>query len=159
MSHYATLYVFVDTTVIDVDVEQVTEDLIVKCIFQHTLSVKCYIQLVSYVLGGYHEGVCLEGEREASHIFNDLVSGTYTLLVYGLDTQHPYCLPTGYHDYITVINIDQTQTLSITSPTITQHTSNNLYLPTAVFLVHSSYSKIIDYESATSSDSICTEGI
>ena len=115
------------TRVIDVDVEQVTGGvIIVKCIFQHTLSVKCYIQLVSDVLGGYHEGVCLEGEGEASHIFNDLVSGTYTLLVYGLDTQHPYCLPSGYHDYITVIN--NTDITTVTSdPTIIHQTIESMY--------------------------------
>ena len=151
------------TGVIDVYVEQVTGGvIIVKCMFQHTLSVKCYIQLVSDVLGGYYEGVCLEGEGEASHIFNDLVSGTYTVLVYGLDTQHPYCLPSGYHDYITVINIDQTQIPSMTPPTVIQPTSNNLlslllYQQLYFYIVCSSY--YIDSGSSSSSDSICAEGI
>ena len=127
--HFMLLFMFcTGTRVIDVDVEQVTGGvIIVKCMFHHTLLVKCYIQLVSDVLGGYYEGVCLEGEGEASHIFNDLVSGTYTVLVYGLDTQHPYCLPSGYHDYITVINNTDITTMT-SDPTIIHQTIESMYI-------------------------------
>ena len=56
----------------------------IRCTFQYTLSEKCYVQLVSDVMDGYHEGVYLEGETEASHNFTGLLSGTYVILVHGL---------------------------------------------------------------------------
>ena len=43
------------------------------CIFQHTLSQICYVQLVDSASGGFHEGAYLHGEGKASHIFTGLV--------------------------------------------------------------------------------------
>lgn len=102
-------------TDIIVDVELVTGAVIVQCIFDNIPIKKCYIQLVSDVLGGYHEGGCLEVEGVASHSFTDLVPGMYTLLVYGLDRKDELCLPSGHQDYITVFSITTSQTIPVTS--------------------------------------------
>ena len=66
------------------NVQQFSGGIHVRCIFQHTLSEKCYVQLVSDIMNGFNDREYLEGENKASHMFTDLVSGTYTVLVYGL---------------------------------------------------------------------------
>ena len=103
---------YIGTRVVDVDVDMVTGGVVVRCGFQDTLSVKCFVQLVSGVHGGHYEGECLEGGREASHVFTGLMPSTYTVLVYGLDSQEPSCLPSARHDYITVITVNNTSTVS-----------------------------------------------
>ena len=97
----------VGTTVVDVDVEVMRLGVVVRCGFQYTLSEKCYVQLVSSIHGGYHEGECLEGGKDASNVFTGLMSGTYVVLVYGLGSQETRCLPSGHQDYITTININK----------------------------------------------------
>ena len=112
---------------IDVDVELEAGGVAVRCGFQDTLSVRCYVQLVSGDHGGYHEGECLEGGREAGHVFTDLEAGTYTVLVYGLDSRQPSCLPSDHHDYIAVITVTsgaQTSSSEM-SPSLTPQTSKN----------------------------------
>ena len=107
-----------------VNVHQWNDGVDVSCIFQHTLSDKCYVQLVSCVMGGFHEGEYLEGEEEASHSFTDLVSGTYTVLVYGLEREKISCSPPDDPDYITVVSMSALQQTSLTSvPVITQEPS------------------------------------
>ena len=85
---------------VDVDVEVVRGGVVVRCGFQDTLSEKCFVQLVSGAHGGYYEEKCLEGGRDASYTFTGLVSATYTVLVYGLDSQESSCLPSSHHNYI-----------------------------------------------------------
>ena len=133
-----TYYFSKGTRVVDVDVEVVRGGVVVRCGFQDTLSDKCFVQLVSGAHGGYYEGECLEGGREASHVFTGLMSATYTVLVYGLDSQESSCLPSAHHNYITVITVmNGTQTPPMTLlPTVTLHTSEmNNYANT--ILVHS----------------------
>ena len=92
----------------------------IRCTFQYTLSEKCYVQLVSDVMDGYHEGVYLEGETEASHNFTGLLSGTYVILVYGLRGDSTACPPLGGPDYITVANVTTSELTSNTPlPSVT----------------------------------------
>ena len=125
---------------VDVGVEVVRGGVVVRCGFQDTLSEKCFVQLVSGAHGGYYEGECLEGGREASHVFTGLVATTYTVLVFGLDSHEAYCLPSARHDYITVITVmNETLTPPVTLlPTVTQHTSENI-MQTLAPIVHSTH--------------------
>ena len=114
----------IGTTIIIVDVQQLTRGIHIKCKFQYTLSNKCYVQLVSEVMDGYYERVYLEGEREASHNFTELVSGVYTILVYGQRREGlSFQLP-GDPDYITIARVATVQPTSVTSqPSMTHNPS------------------------------------
>ena len=112
-------------------VHQWNDGIHVLCVFQHTLSDKCYVQLVSTIMGGFHEGEYLEGEEEASYSFTNLASGTYTVLVYGLKREVS-CLPPHDPDYITVVSVNtsQQQTPVTSFPTSThdhEQSRHNLY--------------------------------
>ena len=96
-----------------VDIQQLTGGVALRCIFQHTLSQTCYVQLVGSASGGFHEGACLQGEREASHMFTGLVSGTYAVLVYGQRRDEASCSLYGDPDYITVVSIAHDQPTSV----------------------------------------------
>ena len=92
-----------------VDAFQLNDDITVRCIFERTLSERCYVQLVSGVMGGFHKVVYLEGEDETSYSFTGLTSGTYTVLVYGQSRETQFCSPPGDPDYITAISVGATQ--------------------------------------------------
>ena len=113
-------------------VHQWNDGIHVLCVFQHTLSDKCYVQLVSTIVGGFHEGEYLEGEEEASYRFTDLASGTYAVLVYGLEREEMFCSLPHDPNYITVISLSNSQQLTpVTSfPTNThdnEQSRHNLY--------------------------------
>ena len=112
-----TLYIFIGTTVIVANVHQWNDEVTVLCVFQHTLSKMCYVQLVSDVMRGFYKRVYIEGEEEASHTFTGLMSGTYTVLVYGLERGEATCSPPE-PDYVTVVYVNTTlhtsETLTLT---------------------------------------------
>ena len=118
----------VGTTVILVNVHQWNDGVDVSCIFRHTLSDKCYVQLVSGVMGGFHKGEYLEGEEEASHSFTGLVSGTYTVLVFGLEREETSCSPPDDPDYITVVSVSALQQTSVTSVPVITHEPSMIIL-------------------------------
>ncbi|CAI8051925.1 hypothetical protein GBAR_LOCUS28408 [Geodia barretti] len=75
----------INTRVVRVEVGELEGEVVVRCVFRHTLSQRCYVQLVSSeVEGGFQEGGCVEGEGEGVHRFPGLLPATYTVLVYGL---------------------------------------------------------------------------
>ena len=112
------------TTVILVTVHQWTNQVIVSCTFQHTLSDKCYVQVVSDIMNGFHEGEYLEGEEDASHSFTGLVPGTYSILVYGVGREEVSCSLHRDPDYITVVNVNTTEHAAVTTvPVITPEPS------------------------------------
>ena len=98
------------------EVHQWTDEVDVSCIFHHTLSDKCFVQLVSDIMDGFHEAANLEGEEKASYRFTDLVPGTYIVLVYGLGIEDVSCSLSRDPDYITVVNVITT---SYTSESVT----------------------------------------
>lgn len=100
-------------------VDQWNDRIDVLCMFQHTLSDKCYIQLV---MDWFHKGDYVEGAVEANYSFTGLESGTYTVLVYGLESGVEHCLPPGDPDYITVVSVSATN-LQTPVPTITKEPS------------------------------------
>ena len=105
----------IGTRVILVNVHLGEDGVDVLCSFQHTLAESCYVQLVSDM---FHDGEYLEGSREgeASHSFTGLMSGTYTVLVYGVGRKETSCLPL-FHDpdYVTVVNVTVSQHSPVTS--------------------------------------------
>ena len=111
------------------EIHQWTDEVYVSCIFPHTLSDMCYVQLVSDIMNGFHEAEYLEGEEEASHRFTGLVPGTYTVLVYGLGKEEVSCLLPRDPDYITVVNVITTKHASVTSaPVITPELSTCIHI-------------------------------
>ena len=85
-------------------------EVVVRCVFRHTLSQKCYVQLVSSeVDGGFLEGGCVEGEGEGGHRFPGLLPATYTVLVYGVGGGgggEESCSPApGDPDYMSVVTV------------------------------------------------------
>jgi hypothetical protein len=99
----------INTRVVGVEVSEVEGEVVVRCVFRHTLSQRCYVQLVSSeVEGGFQEGGCVEGEGEGVHRFPGLLPTTYTVLVYGLAAGggEDSCSPApGDPDYITVATV------------------------------------------------------
>jgi hypothetical protein len=99
----------ISTRVLIVEVEELEGEVVVRCVFRHTLSQRCYVQLVSSeVEGGFQEGGCVEGEGEGVHRFPGLLPTTYTVLVYGLAAGggEDSCSPApGDPDYITVATV------------------------------------------------------
>ena len=93
----------------------------VTCVFQYTLSDKCYVLLVSDVLKRSQKGKYLEGDKEASLRFTGLPFGMYAVLVYGLGRNEAFSSPKHHPDYVTVIrvtashHISETSTLATTS--------------------------------------------
>ena len=100
------------------NIHQANDGVDVLCSFQHTLAKSCYVQLVS---GTFHEGQHLEGEGGASHSFTDLMSGTYTVLVYGLGREETSCSPPHDPDYVTVVSVTASQHASVTSVPVMTH--------------------------------------
>ena len=94
------------------DVQELEGVVVVRCVFRHTLSKRCYVQLVSGVEGGFYEGGCVEGEGEASLRFPGLSPATYTVLVYGLEISCSY--GGGTPDYITVVTVSGPCPTSVT---------------------------------------------
>ena len=121
MSIWYILIPCIGTTVILVTVYQLRDEITVLCVFRHTLSNMCYVQLVSDVMSGFHEGQHLEGEGGASHSFTDLMSGTYTVLVYGLGREETSCSPPHDPDYVTVVSVTASQHASVTSVPVITH--------------------------------------
>ena len=120
---------FTGTRVITVEVGEVGREVVVRCVFRHTLSERCHVQLVSEVGGGFHQGGCVEEEEEGegSLRFPSLLPATYTVLVHGLAGEEVYCSPGGgAPDYITVATVGgphPTSTTSLTSlPSVTDQT-------------------------------------
>ena len=100
--------------------EEVEREVVVRCVFRHTLSERCYVQLVSSeVKGGFHQGGCVEGE--GVHRFSGLLPASYTVLVYGLaaaEREEDSCSPTaGHPDYISVATVYGPHPSSPTSAT------------------------------------------
>ena len=98
------------TRVLTVEVEEMEREVVVRCVFRHTLSERCYVQLVSSeVEGGFQQGGCVEGEGEGVHRFSGLLPASYTVLVYGLaaaEREEDSCSPTaGDPDYISVATV------------------------------------------------------
>ena len=102
-----------------VAVEELEGEVVVRCVFRHTLSEECYVQLVSSeVEGGFQEGGCVEGEGEGVRRFSDLLPATYTVLVYGLAAggEEDSCSPaSGDPDYISVATVYGPHPSSLTS--------------------------------------------
>ena len=102
-----------------VEVGELEGEVVVRCVFRHTLSQRCYVQLVSSeVEGGFQEGGCVEGEGEGVHRFPGLLPATYTVLVYGLAVGggEGSCSPTlGDPDFITVATVHRPVTTPVTS--------------------------------------------
>ena len=94
---------------------------VVRCVFRHTLSQRCYVQLVS---GGLYQAVCMEGEGEGSHRFTDLSATTYSVLVYGVTGDESCPAISRDPDYITVVSLSlPSSTIPVTSPpTVTNDT-------------------------------------
>ena len=88
------------------NVQHWNDGLNVTCIFSNTLSEKCYVQVVTDAVSGFHEGEYLEGEERASHSFTGLWPGTYTVLVYGMDREEVFILhPSDGPDYVSLVNV------------------------------------------------------
>ena len=91
-------------------VEVLEREIVVRCLFRHTLSERCYVQLVSSeVEGGFLQGGCVEGEGEGVQRFPGLLPASYTVLVYGLaaaEGDEDSCSPAaGDPDYISVVTV------------------------------------------------------
>lgn len=115
------------TTVILVYVIQLNDRIDVLCVFQYTLSDKCYIQLV---MNWFHKGEYVEGAVQANHSFTSLESGTYTVLVYGLENEGEHCSPPHDPDYTTVVSVSAAHLqTSVHVPTITREPSMQQYDP------------------------------
>ena len=117
---------------ISVEVWEEGGEVVVRCVFRHTLSERCYVQLVSGERGGFYQGGCVEDENEGSHRFTGLHSPTtYTVLVYGLPRVAETCSPSGGDpDYITVITLsgpNPTTDPSVTDDTTSMHTYTHTY--------------------------------
>ena len=81
-------------------------EVVVMCVFQDTLSQRCYVQLVSGEGGGFYEAACVEGDNvEGSHVFTNLSANTYAVLVYGLTRDEETCSASKDPDYITVVSL------------------------------------------------------
>ena len=90
------------------EVEEFEGGVLVRCVFRHTLSERCYVQLVSSeVEGGFQVGWCVEGEGEGVRRFPGLLPATYTVLVYGMAAGgvEDTCSPVADPDYITVTTV------------------------------------------------------
>ncbi|CAI8019347.1 hypothetical protein GBAR_LOCUS11635 [Geodia barretti] len=115
----------ISTRVLIVEVEEFEGGVLVRCVFRHTLSERCYVQLVSSeVEGGFQVGWCVEGEGEGVHRFSSLLPATYTVLVYGMvaeggvDTCSPVA---GEPDYITVTTVGRPHPSPVaTQPSLTR---------------------------------------
>ena len=97
-------------------------EVVVRCVYRHTLSERCYVQLVSSeVEGGFYHGGCVEGEGEGVHRFSGLLPASYTVLVYGLtatEREEDSCSPTaGDPDYISVATVYGPQSISVVKTT------------------------------------------
>ena len=124
---YRFVYHVPGTRVISVEVWEEGGEVVVRCVFRHTLSERCHVQLVSGEGGGFYQGGCVEDENEGSHRFTGLYSPTtYTVLVYGLPRAAETCSPSGGDpDYITVITLsgpNPTTDPSVTDDTTSMHT-------------------------------------
>ena len=116
------------TTVILANVQHWNDGLNVTCIFSTTLSEKCYVQIVTDAVSGFHEGEYLEGEDRASHSFTGLWPGTYTVLVYGMDREEVFIsLPDG-PDYVSVVSVGGPQETPVPHVPTGILTSSNLYI-------------------------------
>ena len=110
---------------VGVAVEEVEGEVVVRCVFRHTLSERCYVQLVSSEMEeGFHQGGCVEGEGEGVHRFSGLLPASYTVLVYGLaaaEREEDSCSPTARSpDYISVATVSGPHSSSPTSqPSLT----------------------------------------
>lgn len=107
-------------------VNQWNDRIDVLCVFQNTLSDKCYIQLV---MNWFHKGEYIEGAVEANYSFTGLESGTYTVLVYGLENGVEHCPLLPDPDYLTVVSVSATHDdhLQTSVPTITKEPSMQQY--------------------------------
>ena len=112
---------------IKVEVEVLKEEVVVRCVFRHTLSERCYIQLVSSELNEkFHKGECVVGKEQASYSFPDLLPATYTVLVYGLAAGEEPCSPNaGGPDYITLVTVHHPHPTPITLHPIFNSTYNS----------------------------------
>ena len=102
-------YNYIGTTVILATVQHWNDGLNVTCIFSNTLSEKCYVQIVTDAVSGFHEGEYLEGEDRASHSFTGLWPGTYTVLVYGMDREVVSFSPLDGPDYVSLVRVSGPQ--------------------------------------------------
>lgn len=106
-------------------VNQWNDRIDVLCVFQNALSDKCYIQLV---MNWFHKGEYVEGAVQANHSFTSLASGTYTVLVFGLENGVEHCSPLRDPDYTTVVSVSATHLqTSVHVPTITREPSMQQY--------------------------------
>ena len=127
---------FPGTRVLIVEVEEMEREVVVRCVFRHTLSERCYVQLVSSeVERGFHQGGCVEGEGEGVHRFSGLLPASYTVLVYGLaaaEKEEDSCSPTaGDPDYISVATV-----IGLQSTSVVKTTSMLSYNPELKFIIH-----------------------
>ena len=83
---------------IRVDVQYHDGEVMVTCMFKHTLSQKCYVLLVS---GGFYQAVCVEG----SYSFTGLSAATYSVLVYGMTGEESCPSISRDPDYITAVSL------------------------------------------------------
>ena len=112
---------------VGVAVQEMEGEVVVRCVFRHTLSERCYVQLVSSEMEeGFNQGGCVEGEGEGEgvHRFSGLLPASYTVLVYGLaaaEREEDSCSPTaGGPDYISVATVSGPHSSSSTSqPSLT----------------------------------------
>ena len=104
------LIIFTGTRVLTVEVEEMEREVVVRCVFRHTLSDRCYVQLVTHEMErGFYQGGCVEGEGEGVRRFSGLLPASYTVLVYGLtatEREEDSCSPTARDpDYISVATV------------------------------------------------------
>lgn len=122
---YTLCNIYTGTRVIKVEVKVLKEEVVVRCVFRHTLSERCYIQLVSSELKEkFHKGECVVGKEQASHSFPDLLLAIYTVLVYGLAAGEELCSPGG-PDYITLVTVHHPHPTPITLHPIFNPTYNS----------------------------------
>ncbi|CAI8021838.1 hypothetical protein GBAR_LOCUS12880 [Geodia barretti] len=126
----------ISTRVLIVEVGELEGEVVVRCVFRHTLSQRCYVQLVSSeVEGGFQQGGCVEGEGEGVHRFSGLLPVTYTVLVYGLAVGggEGSCSPAlGDPDFITVATVHGPVTTPVTSQRpFTDETTRSLEFPSS----------------------------
>ena len=128
----------------------------IRCVFKQAQSAKCYVQLISDVLGGYHEGKCLE---EEGHNFVNLVAGIYTLLVYTQeDRQYLVCSPTFKYDYITVFTVTKSQITQITPTATITYGYTGKSIIRIIILIYS-LSTVTETVPESHLRTICVEGI
>ena len=100
--------IILGTTPVFADVQYSQERLNISCSFNHTLYQSCLVQVIESVTG-FYDALYLEGEESESahHTLTGLQSGTYTILVYGVEAENSFSVA-DKPDYFTLIRLPAT---------------------------------------------------